>query len=94
MTEEYCAVCGILITSIIMIFHFNLFQGFSSHCTEMYEFLLPIIQMSTDVSQDQHVYLMEDGLELWQVTLHNSPVITDKLLELYKNMPGLLGKLN
>ena len=58
----------------------------------MYDFLLPVIQSSTDVTQPQHVYLVEDGLELWQVTLLNAPSITPGLLDLYKNMPELLGK--
>lgn len=59
----------------------------------MYEFLLPVIQVSTDVTQDQYVYLAEDGLELWLETLKNSPNPNDHLLQLYRNMPGLLGKL-
>ena len=58
----------------------------------MYEFLLPVIQSSTDVSQPHHVYLIEDGLELWHVTLLNAPAITPELLDLYKNMPDLLGR--
>ena len=58
----------------------------------MYEFLLPVIQSSTDVSQPHHVYLIEDGLELWHVTLLNAPAVTPELLDLYKNMPDLLGR--
>ena len=59
----------------------------------MYDFLLPVIQSSTDVTQPQHVYLVEDGLELWHVTLLNSPAITTGLLDLYKNMAELLGRM-
>ena len=58
----------------------------------MYDFLLPVIQSSTDVTQPQHVYLVEDGLELWHVTLLNAPSTTPGLLDLYKNMPELLGR--
>ena len=58
----------------------------------MYDFLLPVIQSSTDVTQPQHVYLVEDGLELWHVTLLNAPSATPGLLDLYKNMPELLGR--
>lgn len=49
--------------------------------------------MSTDVKQEQHVYLVEDGLELWLMTLKNAPNITPELLDLYRNMSGLLGML-
>ena len=69
-----------------------MFQGLGTLCVNMYSFLLPVIQLSTDVTQEPHVYLLEDGLELWQVTLHNSPAITPELLQLYNNMPPLLGK--
>lgn len=67
-------------------------QGLGEQCVSMYSFLLPVIQLATDVSQEPHVYLMEDGLDLWQATLHCSPVITEGLLGLYHNMPSLLGK--
>ncbi|XP_069137987.1 importin-11-like [Argopecten irradians] len=76
--------CAILTTLI------HIVQGFGSICSNMYDFLLPIIQMSTDVTQAQHIYLMEDGLELWHVTLLNAPNITEQLLQLFKNMSGLL----
>lgn len=59
----------------------------------MYNFLLPVIQLSTDMSQEPHVYLLEDGLELWLCTLHNSPAITPELLHLFCNMSQLLGEL-
>ena len=60
-------------------------------CVNMYDFLLPVIQLSTDISQDPHVYLAEDGLDLWMSTLYCSPAITPGLLDLYTNMPALLG---
>lgn len=68
------------------------FQGFGPASTAMYDFLMPVIQSSTDVKQPQHVYLVEDGLELWHVTLLNAPRITPGLLDVYRNMPDLLGK--
>ena len=58
----------------------------------MYDFLLPVIQLSTDVSGEQHVYLYEDGLELWLATVQSSSTINDGLLQLYVNMPALLGE--
>lgn len=56
----------------------------------MYAFLLPVLRLSTDVTQEAHVYLYEDGLYLWHVTLQSAPAITTELLELYNNMPALL----
>ena len=68
------------------------FQGFGSSCSCMFDFLLPVIQISTDVTQDQYIYLVEDGLELWHVTLQNTTVSTEHILRLYSNMAGLLGR--
>ena len=59
----------------------------------MYDFLLPVIQLSTDTTKEPYVYMGEDGLELWQATLHSAPTMTSGLLDLYNNMPQLLGKL-
>ncbi|CAL8251099.1 unnamed protein product, partial [Boreogadus saida] len=76
--------CAILTTLI------HLVQGLGSESKNLYPFLLPVIQLSTDVSQSPHVYLMEDGLELWLVTLENSPAITPELLRIFPNMSALL----
>lgn len=65
-------------------------QGLGVLCVNMYDLLLPAIQLSTDVNQASHVYLIEDGLELWHMTLHQSPCMTPPLLALYDNMPQLL----
>lgn len=51
--------CAILTTLI------HLVQGLGADSKNVYPFLLPVIQLSTDVSQPPHVYLLEDGLELW-----------------------------
>ncbi|XP_048738332.2 importin-11-like [Ostrea edulis] len=82
--EHNMLKCAILTTLV------HLVQGFRSTCTSMFDFLLPVIQFSTDVTQDQHVYLAEDGLDLWLETVRNSPSPNDHLLQLYRNMPGLL----
>uniref|UniRef100_A0A9J7XFE8 Importin-11 n=1 Tax=Cyprinus carpio carpio TaxID=630221 RepID=A0A9J7XFE8_CYPCA len=64
--------------------------GLGAESKNLYPFLLPVIQLSTDVSQPPHVYLLEDGLELWLVTLENSPAITPELLRIFQNMSALL----
>ncbi|XP_065717490.1 importin-11 isoform X1 [Patagioenas fasciata] len=76
--------CAILTTLI------HLVQGLGADSKNLYPFLLPVIQLSTDVSQPPHVYLLEDGLELWLVTLENSPCLTSDLLRIFQNMPALL----
>uniref|UniRef100_A0A8C3C979 Importin 11 n=1 Tax=Cairina moschata TaxID=8855 RepID=A0A8C3C979_CAIMO len=65
-------------------------QIFFTDSKNLYPFLLPVIQLSTDVSQPPHVYLLEDGLELWLVTLENSPCLTPELLRIFQNMSALL----
>ncbi|KFZ62274.1 Importin-11, partial [Antrostomus carolinensis] len=77
--------CAILTTLI------HLVQGLGADSKNLYPFLLPVIQLSTDVSQPPHVYLLEDGLELWLVTLENSPSLTPELLIIFQNMSALLG---
>uniref|UniRef100_A0A4W5QA27 Importin-11 n=1 Tax=Hucho hucho TaxID=62062 RepID=A0A4W5QA27_9TELE len=76
--------CAILTTLL------HLVQGLGAESKNLYLFLLPVIQLSTDVSQPPHVYLLEDGLELWLVTLENSPAITPELLRIFQNMSALL----
>ena len=57
----------------------------------MYTFLLPVIQLSTDVTQEAHIYLYEDALDLWQMTLQNAVRATPEMVQLFVNMPALLG---
>ena len=66
-------------------------QGYGPESTQLHNFILPVIDASTDTKQDQHVYLLEDGLELWHITLLNAPHSSPALLKLFKNMPQLLG---
>ncbi|KAH3830258.1 hypothetical protein DPMN_103499 [Dreissena polymorpha] len=76
--------CAILTTLI------HLVQGFGLCSSAMYEFLLPVIALSTDTTKPEHVYLLDDGLELWHTTLINADKVTPELLKLYENMAGLL----
>jgi len=67
------------------------FQSVGSSCVDMYDLILPVIHYSTDMRQTAHVYLCEDGLDLWLATLQCSPTITPALLDLYSNMPAVFG---
>lgn len=57
---------------------------------ELYPFLLPIIQLGTDVSQKASVYLLEDCLDLWLTVLEYSTSMTNELMLLFNNMPALI----
>ncbi|PSN49429.1 Importin-11 [Blattella germanica] len=52
--------------------------------------LVHLVKVSTDVQQACHVYLLEDGLELWLAVLENSSSMSPDLLQLFQNMPPLL----
>ncbi|XP_078607197.1 importin-11-like isoform X1 [Branchiostoma floridae x Branchiostoma japonicum] len=76
--------CAIITTLI------HLVQGVGPLCMNLFPFLLPVIQFSTDVTKPPHVYLMEDGVDLWHITLQSSTSVTPELLQLFNNMPALL----
>ncbi|CAG9854440.1 unnamed protein product [Phyllotreta striolata] len=57
---------------------------------ELYPFLLPIIQLGTDVTQNAIVYLLEDCLDLWLTVLEFSSSMTNELMQLFNNMPALI----
>lgn len=54
--------------------------------------IVSMVGLSCDLNQDAHVYLMEDGLELWLALLENIATPTPGIMELVQNMPALLGK--
>ncbi|KAF5289639.1 hypothetical protein FQA39_LY14997 [Lamprigera yunnana] len=68
----------------------QLVKALGSSSSELNPFLLPIIQLGTDVNQGAVVYLLEDSLELWLTVLENSTVMTNELMQLFNNMPPLL----
>lgn len=68
----------------------QLVKALSTVSSTLYPFLLPVIQIGTDISQEPIVYLLEDCLELWLAVLENSTAMTDELMQLFNNMPALL----
>lgn len=50
-----------------------------------------MIALCTDVSQPPHVYLLEDGLDLWWAILENTTVCSPTLLNIASNLIALLG---
>lgn len=49
--------------------------------------------MGTDTNQGAIVYLLEDALDLWLAVLEYSPAMTDEYMQIFNNMPSLLGTL-
>uniref|UniRef100_A0A0P4WDI7 Importin N-terminal domain-containing protein n=1 Tax=Scylla olivacea TaxID=85551 RepID=A0A0P4WDI7_SCYOL len=76
--------CAILTTLV------HIVTGLMRESERLHEFLINIIRVSTDVGEDCHVYLLEDGLQLWLTTLENTAHPHDALLHLYENMIPLL----
>jgi len=76
--------CSILSTLVFIV------QGLGTVSEGLLPFLGPVLELSTDLTQDSHIYLLEDGLELWLTLLHNTgrPYVT--LLELLPRIPPLL----
>ncbi|GAA5972295.1 hypothetical protein JCM11641_002396 [Rhodosporidiobolus odoratus] len=50
----------------------------------------PIIQLSVDPTRPSHIYLQEDGLELWQVLLRRSTSLSPEMLSLLPLLITLL----
>lgn len=48
--------------------------------------------MGTNTSEGAIVYLLEDALDLWLAVLEYSPAMTNELMQLFNNMPSLLGR--
>lgn len=53
-------------------------------------FLYPVIGMSTNKDDPSHIYLLEEGLELWLVVIENSTVMSGELLQLSTNILGII----
>lgn len=49
-------------------------------------FLYPVIGVSTNVNEPSHIYLLEEGLELWLIVIENSETMTPELLDLCSNV--------
>ncbi|KAG2386279.1 hypothetical protein C9374_002725 [Naegleria lovaniensis] len=52
----------------------------------LYDFLLPLIQYSTDIDQEEHLYFIEEGLDLWHITMQYAPEPTQGLMSLFPNI--------
>ncbi|KFM81693.1 Importin-11, partial [Stegodyphus mimosarum] len=86
---ENCGDHNMLRCAVISCF-VHLMQGLGTLSESLHPFLLPMIAFSTDVSQPPHVYLLEDGLDLWWAVLDNTSTCSPELLNLATNIMPLL----
>ncbi|KAJ1668664.1 hypothetical protein IW140_002050 [Coemansia sp. RSA 1813] len=74
----------------ILVLITKLVEALGVQATGLQDFIAPLIAHSIDLSTDAHVYLMEDGIELWLILLRNSTALSDPLLALSHRIPPLL----
>lgn len=55
-------------------------------------FLLPVVATATDLDNDAHVYLLEDGIDLWMAVMENAAKMSPQLLQLWARVPALLDR--
>lgn len=75
-----CAIVGVL-TRVV--------SGMSGESVVLYPITLRIVAHSVNVQEPQHVFLIEEGLELWKTVIEESPAENDELLELAKFIPAV-----
>lgn len=68
-----------------------IFQALSSQSAIVQPMIVSMVNLSCDLNQDAHVYLMEDGLELWLALVENATAPTPGMMDLLRHMPSLLG---
>ncbi|XP_023328884.1 importin-11 [Eurytemora carolleeae] len=76
--------CAILTTLVFIV------QGLGTVSEGLLPFLAPVLDLSTDLTQESHIYLLEDGLELWLTVLHNTAKPYNELVNLLPRIPPLL----
>ncbi|XP_025988131.1 importin-11 [Solenopsis invicta] len=76
--------CAIVSTLI------HLEKALGSESVILEPLVVGVVALSVDVNQEGHVYLLEDGLELWVALLENTPSPTPAIMDLFRNMPALL----
>lgn len=52
--------------------------------------MIPLIRYSTDVKIPHTVYLLEDGLTLWESTINQTPQMSQELLDIFPHIPTII----
>ncbi|KAJ2160943.1 hypothetical protein GGF46_001863 [Coemansia sp. RSA 552] len=58
--------------------------------TKMQDFVAPLLKHSVDLDDPAHVYLMEDGINLWLMLVNNATRLGPGIVELLPILPRLL----
>ncbi|KAJ1993523.1 hypothetical protein GGI25_002730 [Coemansia spiralis] len=74
----------------ILVLVTKLVEALGSQATKLQDFVAPLIAHSVDFANDAHVYLMEDGIELWLILIRNSTTLSDSVSALAQRLPQLL----
>ncbi|KAK9479891.1 armadillo-type protein [Lipomyces japonicus] len=69
----------------------NIIRAVGRESSKFHSRYTNLITTISDPTSDMHLYLMEDALELWQVTVEKTPVVTEEILSL---LPVLLKSLD
>lgn len=77
--------------SIVTAFH-HMVKSFGAQSINYHSFLIPVIHYSTDSTNPASVYLLEDGLDLWNITVQNSMQMSSDMLNLFANIKPLLDR--
>ncbi|KAJ2083897.1 hypothetical protein H4R24_000427 [Coemansia sp. RSA 988] len=57
-------------------------EALGAQSTELQEFVVPLIRYSIDIDQPAHVYLIEDGIDLWLMLIRNATTLSPALITL------------
>ncbi|KAJ2613433.1 hypothetical protein H4S08_002205 [Coemansia sp. RSA 1365] len=57
-------------------------EALGAQSTELQEFVVPLIRYSVDIDQPAHVYLIEDGIDLWLMLIRNATGLSPGLITL------------
>ncbi|KAG0002348.1 hypothetical protein BGZ65_002719 [Modicella reniformis] len=79
-----------LLQSAILVIMTKLVESLKSQSVGLHALVMPLIRLSVDPSQEAHIYLMEDGFELWLATLKTARQCTDELISLVPAAVALL----
>ncbi|KAJ2771098.1 hypothetical protein IWQ56_001916, partial [Coemansia nantahalensis] len=74
----------------ILVLIAKLVEALGAQSTELQAFVAPLIRHSVDLDDPAHVYLMEDGIELWLMMLRSATSLDASLLALLGLAPRLL----
>ncbi|KAJ1827661.1 hypothetical protein LPJ70_007431, partial [Coemansia sp. RSA 2708] len=72
----------VLITKVV--------EALGAQSTALQSFVAPLVRHSTDLNDPAHVYLVEEGIELWLMLIRNATALDTSMMELLQLLPGLL----